>query len=194
MRRCNRRKTTNGSRSCASDGSWGRSIFVPSSRHRWKSRPRGHECAALRGAVVDSPALSSVRQEDGCTGESMLPPNTDDGNCVGPHGPSRRSGRSRCMSSSIGRPVQNCAPYPQLATQNTEGSAAYPQLAKQTLALCTSGVQPEMCPSVAGASNQGKECVAACPQLAGTIKSPMAKCGGAAGQLRASARRAVKVL
>ena len=137
---------------------------------------------------------SAERQEDGCTGESMLPPNTDDGNCVGPHGPSRRSGRSRCMSSSIGRPVQNCAPYPQLATQNTEGSAAYPQLAKQTLALCTSGVQPEMCPSVAGASNQGKECVAACPQLAGTIKSPMAKCGGVAGQLRASARRVVKVL
>ena len=58
----------------------------------------------------------------------MLPPNTDDGNCVGPHGPSRRSGRSRCMSSSIGRPVQNCAAYPQLAKQNTEGSAAYPQL------------------------------------------------------------------
>ena len=143
---------------------------------------------------MDSPALSSVRQEDGCTGESMLPPNTDDGNGVGPHGPSRRSGRSRCMSSSIGRPVQNCAPYPQLATQNTEGSAAYPQLAKQTLALCTSGVQPEMCPSVAGASNQGKECVAACPQLAGTIKSPMATCGGAAGQLRASAREAVKGL
>ena len=93
---------------------------------------------------------SAERQEDGCTGESMLPPNTDDGNGVGPHGPSRRSGRSRCMSSSIGRPVQNCAAYPQLAQQNTECSTAYPQLAKQTLALCASGVQPEMRPSVCG--------------------------------------------
>ena len=54
-------------------------------------------------------------------GESMMPSNTDDGDCVGPRGPSRRSGRS-----SIGRPVQN--------------SAAYPQLAKQTSALCASGV------------------------------------------------------
>ena len=45
------------------------------------------------------------------------------------------------------------------------------------------------------AGNQGKECVAACPQLADTIKSPMATCGGATRiQLRASARRAVKVL
>ena len=170
MRRCNRRKTTNGSRSCASDGSWGRSIFVPSSRHRWKSRPRGHECAALRGAVVDSPALSSVRQEDGCTGESMLPPNTDDGNCVGPHGPSRRSGRSRCMSSSIGRPVQNFA--------------AYPQLAKQTLALCAAGVQPVR-PSVAGARGQQRRGIARSYSL-------WAPCGGVAGQLRASAREAVK--
>ena len=133
---------------------------------------------------MDSPALSSVRQEDGCTGESMLPPNTDDGNGVGPHGPSRRSGRSRCMSSSIGRPVQNCAPYPQLATQNTEGSAAYPQLAKQTLALCASGVQPVR-PSVAGARSQQQRGIAHSYSLG-------APCGGVAGQLRASAREAVK--
>ena len=127
---------------------------------------------------------SAERQEDGCTGESMLPPNTDDGNCVGPHGPSRRSGRSRCMSSSIGRPVQNFAAYPQLAKQNTEGSAAYPQLAKQTLALCASGVQPVR-PSVAGARSQQRRGIARSYSL-------WAPCGGAAGQLRASAREAVK--
>ena len=131
---------------------------------------------------------SAERQEDGCTGESMLPPNTDDGNCVGPHGPSRRSGRSRCMSSSIGRPVQNCAAYPQLAQQNTECSAAYPQLAKQTWALCaSSGVQPEMRPSVCGCRRPGAE------RYPHSYPS-MAPCGGAAGQLRASAREAVKGL
>jgi hypothetical protein len=109
---------------------------------------------AARARAPKSPAelwASAKRQEDECTGESMLPSNTDDGEGVGPHGPSRRSGRSRCMSSSIGRPVQNCAAYPQLAKQNTECSAVYPQLPKQTLALCASGVQPEMRPSVAGA-------------------------------------------
>jgi len=127
---------------------------------------------------------SAERQEDGCTGESMLPPNTDDGNGVGPHGPSRRSGRSRCMSSSIGRPVQNFAAYPQLAKQNTEGSAAYPQLAKQTLALCASGVQPVR-PSVAGARSQQRRGIARSYSL-------WAPCGGVAGQLRASAREAVK--
>ena len=128
---------------------------------------------------------SAERQEDGCTGESMLPPNTDDGNCVGPHGPSRRSGRSRCMSSSIGRPVQNFAAYPQLAKQNTEGSAAYPQLAKQTLALCASGVQPEMRPSVCGCKTLETE------RYPHSYPS-RAPCGRAAGQLRASAREAVK--
>ena len=130
---------------------------------------------------------SAERQEDGCTGESMLPPNTDDGNCVGPHGPSRRSGRSRCMSSSIGRPVQNCDTYPQLAKQNTEGSAAYPQLAKQTLALYASGVQPEMRPSVCGCRRPGAE------RYPRSYPS-MAPCGGAAGQLRVSAQEAVKGL
>jgi len=114
--------------------------------------PKGCGCERGRSGFARAELWASAkRQEDGCTGESMLPPNTDDGNCVGPHGPSRRSGRSRCMSSSIGLPVKSCAAYPQLAKQNTECSAAYPQLAKQTLALCASGVQPEMRPSVAGA-------------------------------------------
>ena len=130
----------------------------------------------------------------------MLPSNTDDGNCVGPHGPSRRSGRSRCMSSSIGRPVQNCAAYPQLAKQNTECSAAYPQLAKQASALCASGVQPEMRPSVCGFRRSGAE------RYPRSYPS-MSACGGAAGQgqrgiharirpgqLRESARKAVKGL
>ena len=130
---------------------------------------------------------SAKRQEDGCTGESMLPSNTDDGDCVGPRGPSRRSGRSSCMSSSIGRTVQNSAAYPQLAKQNTECSAAYPQLAKQTSALCASGVQPEMRPSVCGCRRPGAE------RYPRSYPS-MAPCGGAAGQLRASAHEAVKGL
>jgi hypothetical protein len=130
----------------------------------------------------------------------MLPSNTDDGDCVGPHGPSRRSGRSRCMSSSIGRTVQNCAAYPHLAKQNTECSAACPQLAKQTSALCASGVQPEMRPSVCGCRRPGAE------RYPRSYPS-MTACGGAAGQgrrgiharirpgqLRASAREAVKGL
>jgi hypothetical protein len=116
---------------------------------------------------------SAKRQEDGCTGESMLPSNTDDGDCVGPHGPSRRSGRSHCMSSSIGRSVQN--------------SAAYPQLAKQTSALCALGVQPEMCPSVCGCKGPRTE------RYPRSYPS-MVPCGGVAGQLRASVREAVKVL
>jgi len=101
-------------------------------------------------------------------GESMMPSNTDDGDCVGPRGPSRRSGRS-----SIGRPVQN--------------SAAYPQLAKQTSALCASGVQPEMRPSVCGCRRSGAE------RYPRSYPS-MVPCGGAAGQLRSSAREAVKGL
>ena len=130
---------------------------------------------------------SAERQEDECTGESMLPSNTDDGDCVGPRGPSRRSGRSRCMSSSIGRPVQNCAAYPQLAKQNTECSAAYPQLPKQTSALCASGVQPEMRPSVCGCRRPGAE------RYPRSYPS-MTPCEGAAGQLRVSARESVKGL
>ena len=64
VRLCNRRKTTNGSRNGASDSSGGRSIFMPSSRHRLKSRTCGNESTTLRGAVVDSPALSSVQTQN----------------------------------------------------------------------------------------------------------------------------------
>ena len=64
VRRCNRRKTTNGSRRCASDGSGGRSIFMPSSRHRLKSRSRRHKCAGFGRAWVDAPALRSVQAHD----------------------------------------------------------------------------------------------------------------------------------
>ena len=103
----------------------------------------------------------------------MLPSNTDDVDCVGPQGPSRRSGRSHCMFSSIGRPVQN--------------SAAYPQLAKQTSALCALGVQPEMRPSVFGFKEPRTE------RYPRSYPS-MVQCGGAAGQLSASARKTVKGL
>ena len=64
VRRCNRRKTTNGSRSGASDCSGGRSIFMPSSRHRLKSRPRGHKCAASVSTEAYTSALSSVQTYD----------------------------------------------------------------------------------------------------------------------------------
>ena len=103
----------------------------------------------------------------------MLPSNTDDGDCVGPHGPSRRSGRSHCMSSSIWRPVQN--------------SATYPQLAKQTSKLCALGVLPEMRPSVFGCKEPRTERYTRSYPL-------MVPCSGAAGQLRASARETVKGL
>jgi hypothetical protein len=135
-----------GQHSCAGTCPKGSSFEIQTAGPRMRGVERGRSgCARAELWAI------AKRQEDECTGESMLPSNTDDGDCVGPYGPSRRSGRSRCMSSSIGRPVQNCAAYPQLAKQNTECSAVYPQLAKQTLALCVSGFQPEMRPSVAGA-------------------------------------------
>jgi hypothetical protein len=74
-------------------------------------------------------------------------------------------------------------------------SAAYAQLARQTLALCALGVQPKMRPGVYVCRQPRQRGVAAYPQLAGTLKSLMATCGGAKrSQLRASARGAVKVL
>ena len=39
-------------------------VLAVTPRHRLKSRPRGHECAALRGAVVDSPTLSSGQAQN----------------------------------------------------------------------------------------------------------------------------------
>jgi len=45
------------------------------------------------------------RQEGGCTGESVLPSNTDGVQRVGPRGPLRRIGRSHGVVSLIERPV-----------------------------------------------------------------------------------------
>jgi hypothetical protein len=74
-------------------------------------------------------------------------------------------------------------------------SAAYAQLARQTLALCALGVQPKMRPGVYGCRQPRQRGLAVYTQLASTLKSPMATCGGATRiQLRASARGAVKVL
>jgi len=67
--------------------------------------------------------------------------------------------------------------------------AAYTQLARQTSALCVSGVQPRMRPGgVRLQVTKGREVY--------TLKNPpVDTCGGAALiQMRSSARRAVKVL
>jgi len=63
VRRCNRRKTTTGSRSGASDSSGGRIIFIISmpSSHRLMSRACGNECAASVSTVAYTSALSSVQ-------------------------------------------------------------------------------------------------------------------------------------
>ena len=130
--------------------------YMAMSRISWRQRRCAEKGLKLRASEVCA-----------CAGESMLPSNTDDVDCVGPQGPSRRSGRSHCMFSSIGRPVQN--------------STAYPQLAKQTSALCALGVQPEMSPSVFGCKEPRTE------RYPRSYPS-RAPCSGAAGQLRASAR------
>jgi hypothetical protein len=63
------------------------------------------------------------------------PSNRDGAHRVGPRGLLRRTGESQSTFSSIERPTR---------------SAAYAQLASQTLALCASGVQPKMRPCVYG--------------------------------------------
>jgi hypothetical protein len=61
------------------------------------------------------------------------PSNTDGSHRVEPRGLLRKTGGSQSTFSSIERPTR---------------SAAYAQLARQTLALCASGVQPKMRPCV----------------------------------------------
>ncbi len=75
------------------------------------------------------------RREVECTVKNVPPSNTDGAHRVGPRGLLRKTGGSQSIFSSIDRPM--CA-------------AAYAQLARQTLALCTSGVQPKMRPCVYG--------------------------------------------
>ncbi len=59
-----------------------------------------------RSVYVRSEHCANVwRQEGGCTGESVLPSNTDGVQRVGPRGPLRRIGRSHGVVSLIGRPV-----------------------------------------------------------------------------------------
>ena len=65
--------------------------------------------------------------------------------------------------------------------------AAYTQLARQTSALCALGVQPRMFPDVFSCKEPRAERY--------TRSNPLlAPCGGAAGQLRTSAREEVKGL
>ena len=120
------------------------------------------------------------RREVECTVKNVPPSNTDGAHRVGPRGLVRRIGGSQGTFSSIERPMR---------------SAAYAQLAGQTLALCASGVQPKMRPCVYGCRQPRQRGVATYTQLASTLKLLMDTCGGATRiQLRASARRAVKVL
>ena len=59
-----------------------------------------------RSVYVHSEHCANVwRQEGGCTGESVLPSNTDGVQRVGPRGPLRRIGRSHGVVSLIERPV-----------------------------------------------------------------------------------------
>ena len=120
------------------------------------------------------------RREVECTVKNVPPSNTDGAHRVGPRGLLRKTGGYQGTFSSIERPMR---------------SAAYAQLARQTLALCALGVQPKMRPCVYGCRQPRQRGVAAYPQLAGTLKSPMATCSGATRiQLRASASGVVKVL
>ena len=126
-----------------------------------------------------------------CTVKSVPPSNTGGVHRVGPSGLLRKTGGSHSVFSSIERPMRSAA-YAQLAGQCF---AAYAQLARQTLALCASGVQPKMRPGVYGCRQPRERGFAAYAQLASTLKSPMATCGGAAQiQLRTSTRRVVKSL
>jgi len=120
------------------------------------------------------------RREVECTVKNVPPSNTDGAHHVGPRGLLRKTGGSQGTFSSIDWPIR---------------SASYAQLARQSLALCALGVQPKMRPCVYGCRQPRQRGVAAYPQLAGTLKSPMTTCGRATrSQLRASARGAVKVL
>jgi hypothetical protein len=110
----------------------------------------------------------------------MRPSNTDVAHRVGPSSLSRKVGRSRSAVFSIERPTR---------------SAAYTQLARQTLALYAVGVQPKMRRDVVGCRQPGAERSSRVYTAGKKLKSPMATYGGATrGQLRASARRVVKVL
>jgi hypothetical protein len=91
----------------------------------------------------------------------------------------RKFGQSRGAVFSIERPTR---------------SAAYTQLARQTLALCAEGVQPILRRDVCSCREPGAERSRRVYTAGKKLKSPMATCGGAAGQLRASAREAVKGL
>jgi hypothetical protein len=126
-----------------------------------------------------------------CTVKSVRPSSTDGAHRVGPSGLLRKTDRSQSTFSSINRPRRSAA-YAQLEGQCF---AAYAQLARQTLALCASGVQTKMRPGVYGCRQPRQRGFAAYAQLASTLKSPMATCGGAAQiQLRTSTRRVVKSL
>jgi hypothetical protein len=85
-------------------------------------------CAAEVGACAG-------RREVECTVKNVPPSNTDGAHRVEPRGLLRKTGGSQSTFSSIERPRR---------------SAAYAQLARQTLALCALGVQPEMRPGVYG--------------------------------------------
>ena len=120
------------------------------------------------------------RQEVECTVKNVPPSNTGGSHRVGQRGLWRKTGGSQSTFSSIERPMR---------------SAAYAQLARITLALCASGVRPKMRPGVYGCRQPRQRGLAAYAQVASTLKSQMATCGGATRiQLRASALGAVKVL
>ncbi len=122
-----------------------------------------------------------------CTTRSVRPSNTDAVHSIGPSCLLRKFGRSRGAVFSIERPTRTAA-YTQLAMR----TAAYTQLAVQTLALCAEGVQPRLRRDVCSCRQPGAERSRRVYTAGKMLKSPMTTCGGAAGQLRASAPEAVK--
>jgi hypothetical protein len=98
--------------------------LVTTNARRWEG-PK----VARRGGLC-------MRMTSGGRVQKNVPPsNTDGSHRVGPRGLLRKTGGSQSTFSSIERPTR---------------SAAYAQLARQTLALCASGVQPKMRPCVYG--------------------------------------------
>ena len=142
--------------------------------HRLKSRPRDHECAALRGAVVDSPALSSVqaqnvrrtsaREKVCCLPTRMMAIVSD-----------RAVPRGEVADPGVCPPRLGgqCKTSPRIHNYRSKHWHYAHQVSslKCARALRVQGPRKERCPH---------------------SYPSRAPCGGAAGQLRASAREAVK--
>ena len=89
-----------GQHSCAGTCPKGSSFEIQTAGPRMRCVERGRS-----GCARAELWAGAKRQEGGCTGESVLPSNTDGVQRVEPRGPLRRIGRSHGVVSLIGRPV-----------------------------------------------------------------------------------------